>query len=53
MTKVVIIGGSMAGLSAGVALHHLGLEVPQTPLRGAGPPTFFLRVNMNMLMTSL
>lgn len=46
MTRVAIIGGSMAGLCAGVALHHLGLEVAvyeraseELASRGAGIAT--------------
>jgi len=46
MTKVAIIGGSMAGLCAGVALHHLGFEVDiferaseELASRGAGIAT--------------
>jgi 2-polyprenyl-6-methoxyphenol hydroxylase-like FAD-dependent oxidoreductase len=46
MTRVVIIGGSMAGLAAGVALHHLGFDVSvherageELASRGAGIAT--------------
>lgn len=46
MTRVVIVGGSMAGLAAGVALHHLGFDVSiherageELASRGAGIAT--------------